>query len=48
MYAAGAFIALLAAVMVTFDPREVWQRVRWADGSFPSALAAGADMARAR
>ena len=48
MYAAGAFIALLAAVMVAFDPREVWQRVRWADGSFPSAFAAGADMVRAR
>ncbi len=35
MYAAGVFIALLSAVMVTFDPREVWRRVRWADGSLP-------------
>ena len=25
MYAAGAFIALIAAVMATFDPREVWK-----------------------
>src|SRR5438477_4625496 len=32
MYAAGAFIFLVAAVMVTFDPREVWKRVEWADG----------------
>lgn len=32
MYAAGAFVLLIAAVMVTFDPREVWQRVEWADG----------------
>ena len=30
MYAAGAFIFLVAAVMVTFDPREVWKRVEWA------------------
>jgi paraquat-inducible protein A len=38
MYAAGAFIALLSAVMVAFDPREVWMRVRWADGSLPPML----------
>ena len=35
MYAAGAFIALLSAVIVTFDPHEVWKRVRWADGTAP-------------
>jgi paraquat-inducible protein A len=35
MYAAGAFIALIAAVMATFDPREVWSRVVWADGTRP-------------
>jgi len=35
MYAAGAFIALLSAVIVTFDPHEVWKRVRWADGTVP-------------
>jgi paraquat-inducible protein A len=33
MYAAGAFIGLLTAVMVAFDPREIWMRVQWADGS---------------
>jgi paraquat-inducible protein A len=33
MYAAGAFIMLLTAVMVAFDPREIWMRVQWADGS---------------
>lgn len=33
MYAAGALIVLLAAIMVSFDPREVWNRVEWADGS---------------
>jgi len=31
MYAAGAFIFLLSAVIVSFDPREVWKRVEWAD-----------------
>jgi paraquat-inducible protein A len=35
MYAAGAFIALLSAVLVTFDPHEVWKRVEWADGKPP-------------
>jgi paraquat-inducible protein A len=42
MYAAGAFIALLSAVTVAFDPREVWMRVRWADGSPPSVRAGAA------
>lgn len=35
MYAAGAFIFLLAAVLVTFDAHEVWARVEWADGTHP-------------
>ena len=39
MYAAGAFVVLVAAVMVTFDPREVWKRVKWADGRPPPELA---------
>ena len=39
MYAAGAFVFLLAGVLVTFDPREVWKRVVWADGTFPGAPA---------
>lgn len=37
MYAAGAFVGLITAVMVTFDPREVWKRVVWADGERPPA-----------
>ena len=48
MYAAGAFIFLLAAVMVTFDAHEVWKRVEWADGTLPPAPAASADDARRR
>jgi len=43
MYAAGAFVALVAAVMVTFDPREVWKRVEWADGRPPSELTQSAE-----
>lgn len=39
MYAAGVFIVLLSAVLVTFDAHEVWQRVEWADGEPPPELA---------
>ena len=35
MYGVGALIFLFAAIMVTFHPREVWQRVERADGSPP-------------
>ena len=35
MYAAGAFVFLLAAVLVTLDSREVWARIEWADGTLP-------------
>lgn len=33
MYALGALIVLLPAIMVTFDPDEIWRRVEWADGT---------------
>ena len=42
MFAAGAFIGLLAAVQVTFDADAVWQRVVWADGSMPPEAGLGA------
>jgi len=33
MYALGSLIVLLPAISLTFDRREVWDRVRWmADG----------------
>lgn len=32
MFAAGALVALVAAMSVSFDPREVWRRVEWAKG----------------
>jgi paraquat-inducible protein A len=35
MYGLGGLIALFAAIMVTFHPREVWKRIEWADGSPP-------------
>ena len=40
MYAAGAFVFLLAAVLVTLDSREVWARIEWADGTLPPPHAA--------
>ena len=33
MYAVGALVLLFPAIMVTFDPEEIWRRVEWADGS---------------
>jgi len=38
MYAAGLFVVLVAAILVSFDPHEVWQRVAWADGEPPPTL----------
>ncbi|HSS70025.1 MAG TPA: paraquat-inducible protein A [Casimicrobiaceae bacterium] len=35
MYAAGAFVVLLAAVLVNLDTHEIWLRVEWADGTAP-------------
>jgi paraquat-inducible protein A len=35
MYAAGVFVVLVAAILVSFDPHEVWDRVAWADGELP-------------
>ena len=32
MYAVGALVLLFPAIMVTFDPDEIWRRVKWADG----------------
>jgi paraquat-inducible protein A len=33
MYAVGALVLLFPALMVSFDPSEIWRRVEWADGS---------------
>lgn len=34
MYAVGALVVLLPAIMISFDQGEIWKRVEWADGSF--------------
>jgi paraquat-inducible protein A len=36
IYALGSLVLLFPAIMATFDPDEIWQRVQWADGSIPS------------
>jgi len=33
MVAVGVLVVLFPAIMVTFDPREVWKRVEWDDGT---------------
>jgi paraquat-inducible protein A len=38
MYAAGLFVLLVAAVVASFDPHEIWERVEWADGESPPML----------
>lgn len=35
MFAVGALLVLIAAMAVSFDPREVWTRIRWANGQLP-------------
>jgi paraquat-inducible protein A len=40
MYAVGALVLLFPAIMATFDPDEIWQRIKWADES-PSPFTAG-------
>jgi paraquat-inducible protein A len=34
IYAVGTLVLLFPAIMATFDPDEIWQRVEWADGNF--------------
>ena len=31
MYAIGAVVVLFAAIMMTADAREAWERIEWAD-----------------
>ncbi len=35
MYALGALVFLLAAIQASFDPREVWERIEWAEAEAP-------------
>lgn len=41
MYSVGGLIVLFAAIAATFDPREVWKRIEWADGRVPPGAEAG-------
>ena len=41
MFALGALVFLLAAIQASFDPREVWDRVEWAEAAGRSAAAPG-------
>jgi paraquat-inducible protein A len=38
LYAVGALLVLFPAIMVNFDPREIWQRVEWDDGEVPPPM----------
>lgn len=35
IFAVGALVFLLAAMSASFEPREIWPRVQWADGKGP-------------
>jgi paraquat-inducible protein A len=35
LYAVGALVLLYPAIVVSFNDREIWQRVQWADGEMP-------------
>jgi paraquat-inducible protein A len=35
MFAVGGLVLLIPAILVNFDPHELWQRVEWADGEMP-------------
>jgi len=49
IFAAGGLILLLAAMSSSFDPREAWSRVRWANGDWPQRTrpSSGSDAAEA-
>jgi paraquat-inducible protein A len=38
MYAVGALVLLIPAILVNFNDRELWQRVEWVDGEKPPRL----------
>ncbi|HNY49019.1 MAG TPA: paraquat-inducible protein A [Smithella sp.] len=35
MFAAGVLVLLLTAITITFDPRDIWQRIEWVNHSLP-------------
>jgi paraquat-inducible protein A len=45
LFVLGGLTVLLAAIQATFDPQEVWNRIRWTDGSARERAAALNDLA---
>jgi paraquat-inducible protein A len=39
LYALGALVFVLAGMQASFDPREVWERIQWAEGDARHAAA---------
>jgi paraquat-inducible protein A len=37
MFVVGALVVLFPAIMLTFDPREIWKRIEWIDDSVADA-----------
>lgn len=48
LYAVGVLVVLLAVVSMIFEPRTIWARVVWADGTMPPASRGGTEHVRAR
>jgi paraquat-inducible protein A len=48
MFAVFALMLLIPAIMVTFDSRDLWRRVVWADGEIPPPIEADAPANAAR
>lgn len=38
IFAVGALVFLLAGMSASFEPREIWSRVRWANGEWPGTV----------
>jgi paraquat-inducible protein A len=47
MYAVGALVMLIPAILVSFEPRHLWQRVEWIDGETPPPLPPEVTVAKA-
>ena len=47
MYAVGALVLLIPAILVSFNDRQLWQQIEWVDGETPPPLPAGVIAAQA-
>lgn len=45
MYCVGALVVLFPAIVVSFNPRELWGRIEWVDGEAPLSARARASVA---